>query len=251
MGQELRDDSGSSDKPNLKVWPFNRRGSAKLMMIGAFFMIFSSFSVPLWHSEKYTMDVARVDFAGPNLPTIAGVKAATSLSMGIWGYCVWGNNTDNVECQMQMPYSISIIDTTTNQTFLVKSSWTRGLFLHALAAMVITAIPFLLRYDNISYVLCVSLFGNLLGCAAGGFDFMLFSSMKHEMTKTKSDLGARMRIPTAFIFLLIGNYYFGMGVGDYIGKYLMRHQRSTAKDTSSTESQEKQEKQVPLLSSPA
>ena len=57
------------------------RKSARLMMIGAFFMLFSTFSVPLWHSEKYTMEMARVDFAGPNLPTIARVKAATSLSV--------------------------------------------------------------------------------------------------------------------------------------------------------------------------
>ena len=57
------------------------RGSARVMMLGAFFVLFSTFSVPSWHIKKYTMDVASVDFAGPNLPTIAGVEAATQLSV--------------------------------------------------------------------------------------------------------------------------------------------------------------------------
>src|ERR1700760_1130162 len=132
--------------------------------------------------------------------------------MGIWGYCIWGNNTDHVECQRQIPYSIrepsldlyslffsnaiAITDTTTNQIFLIKSSWTQGLFVHAVAAVVITVTPFLSRYDGVSYVLCVSLFGVLLGSAASGFHFLLFSSVKDEMMKAESDLGAKMRIPT-------------------------------------------------------
>jgi len=217
-------------------------------MLGAFFMLFSTFTVPLWYSEKRTMDVAQVDFAGPNLPTIAGVEAVTSLIMGIWGYCVRGKNTDHVECQIQIPYSISITDTTTNQIFLIKSSWTRGLFVHAVAAVVMAVTAFLSRCDGITYVLRVSLLGSLLGSAASGFHLVLFSHVKHEMKKMESDVGAKMRLPTVPIFMLIGMFYFACGAGDYWVEYVMRHLRSTVKDPSSAGSQEEQ---VPLLSSSA
>ena len=139
--------------------------------------------------------------------------------MGIWGYCVWGNHTDHVECQRQIPWSIcepsldlyslfsssaiAITDTTTNQTFLIKSSWTQALFVHAIPAVVIAVTSFISRCNDISYayVLLVSPFTIVLGALSFGNYIVLFSHVKDEMKRrTQSDLGAKMRIPTGKTF---------------------------------------------------
>jgi len=216
------------------------------MVVAAFFMLFSTFSVPLWHGDrKYRMDTARVDFAGPILPTVAGVETATNISMGIWGYCVWADDTDHVECQSQIPYSISITDPTRNQIFIVKSSWTQGLVVHAAAAAVITVTPFLSQLGEISYVAYVSLCGFLLGVAAFTNHIILWNLVNQEIKKMESDLGAKSVLPTLPIFMAISLFYFVFGAGYYWIAYLRRRLRSTVEETGS------ENEELPLLSSPA
>lgn len=161
-------------------------------------LILTSISLPFLTA----LDITRVHFNGSGkqpsgVQGTAGV-VASEVRLGIWGYCV-DDQSSNRECHHQRAYTFSVKSPSNGNTEQVRSSWTRGLAVHPVAA----AVAFFAFLLSLSTHLTVTLFASLVSFLAAlitliafAIDIALFALVKHEMDNL--DIGAKTNTGPGF-----------------------------------------------------
>ncbi|EIW76851.1 pali-domain-containing protein [Coniophora puteana RWD-64-598 SS2] len=129
------------------------------------------------------LDFARVHYTGNSLGVSGGQGSLTQLRFGIWGYCAYTSNGARVCPHVGHGYGVEVLSTTHNSA-TINPSWTRGLAVHPVAA-VVSFIALLFSFSTHVTVTLVasvlSFLAALLALLAFIIDIALYAWVKHEM----------------------------------------------------------------------
>lgn len=151
------------------------------------FLLFCAFVLTLITSISLpylpTLDIIRTYF-GDRQVTIAN-EPSDQLRMGVWTYCHYILNGDRQCPNTGYAYSVLAFDVTTMRDISISSSWTRGLAVHPVTAIVtIVALVFSLVPRTFPIlVACVLAFISVLLCfIAFLIDVALFAYAKNQFS---------------------------------------------------------------------
>jgi len=136
------------------------------------------------------IDFVRSHVESGNVAVANGQGAITSTSIsqlrfGLWSYCAVQSSSGNRDCSTTgYAYSVSVRDSSSDDSVTIGSSWTRGLAVHPVAA-IISFVALLLSFStHITVTLFASLVSFLaavLALIAFAVDIALFAYVKHQV----------------------------------------------------------------------
>ncbi|CAE6470787.1 unnamed protein product [Rhizoctonia solani] len=158
------------------------------------------------------LDIARTHFQGA--ATAGSSPAVNQLRMGVWSYCYRVEQSGDFACSpTKHGYSLSMRSSTGDDES-IGASWTRGLLLHPISAVII----FIALLLSLSQHLTVTLFASLTSFLAAFFvliaflcDIALFAYLKRRASKldnvaasTKPGPGFWLTLASFILLLLAG-----------------------------------------------
>ncbi|KAF9791956.1 pali-domain-containing protein [Thelephora terrestris] len=170
-------------------------------------LIITSVSLPFLPAIDFVR--AHVQSGNVGVANTQGIATSSSISQlkvssdqfGVWAYCAVESASGNRDCSNSgYAYGVVVRDNSSNDSVTIKSSWTRGLAVHPVAA-VVSFIALLLSFStHITVTLIASLvsfLAALITLIAFAIDIALFAFVKHEVGKLS---GSRFMTNTAPAF---------------------------------------------------
>ncbi|KAJ3513696.1 hypothetical protein NLJ89_g2810 [Agrocybe chaxingu] len=131
------------------------------------------------------LDIARTHF-GDGAIQQANVQGIAEIRFGIWAPCYYNTNDDRTCLKTGHGYSVEIANTRQTEAITIKSSWTRGLAVHPVAAAATFVALLLSLSTHITVTLLASLvsfLAALITLIAFAIDIALYALVRNEMKK--------------------------------------------------------------------
>ncbi|KAF8637141.1 hypothetical protein AX17_003045 [Amanita inopinata Kibby_2008] len=157
----------------------------RLFHVPGVFFLFCAFVLTLLTSVSLpylrTLDIARIHF-GDRQVSVAQDRT-DQLRFGIWSYCHYDLKGDRHCSDIGYAYSVQVDDAATKSSITVASSWTRGLAVHPVSAIV-TILALLFSLFSSSFTLLIasllSFLSMMLCFIAFLIDIALYAYVKHR-----------------------------------------------------------------------
>lgn len=154
-----------------------------IMLLAAFILtLLTAISLPYLHS----FDIARSRFDQGVVVSEAQNSGVRQLRLGVWAPCFYNQNAQSTCYARDHGYSVSVQNPQRTANVVIGPSWTRGLAVHPVAA-VVTFFALLFAFSQhltISLIASIlSFLAAILTLIAFAIDIALFVRVRHEVNK--------------------------------------------------------------------